>query len=100
MSWMESQADVALINPILGQVLVAIFIFSTTIAFVLRMYVRVRMNRTFCWDDAWLIASQIFLLAIVSLYFVIQDTYEKALESKTEPPNDRLNTVSGVCIKH
>ncbi|GAB7344382.1 hypothetical protein MBLNU457_2240t1 [Dothideomycetes sp. NU457] len=99
----------ALINPILGQVLVAIFILLTTIAFLLRMYVRVCINRTFRWEDAWLSASQIFLLVILGLYFAIQITYQKALETKVQPPNDLLNTltffglasysVGGVCLK-
>jgi len=95
---MESQ--IPLINPILGQTLVAVLIFSTTITFLLRMDVRIRINKTFCWDDAWLIASQMFLLVIVGLYFDISNTYEDAIEANTEPPNDKLNIVSDVPVEY
>lgn len=93
---MESQ--IPLINPITGQVCVAVLIFSTTIAFFLRMYVRIYVNRTFCWDDGWLIASQFFLLVIAGLYFEISNTYNDALENHTDPPNDRLNIVSCIAV--
>jgi len=93
-------SQIPLINPVTGQILVAILIFSTTIAFLLRMYVRIYVNRTFCWDDGWLIASQTFLLIIVGLYFEVSNTYNKALETNTEPPNDRLNAVSCIAVDH
>lgn len=95
---MDSQ--VALLDPTVGETLVAILIFLTTITFLLRLYVRVRINRTFCWDDAWLIASQILLLILTGLYFYIQATYMKALRAKTQPPNDRLNTVSDMPVEY